>query len=82
MEVISGYMYDVGCLGRVELKSHKNRTKNKRGVHFYETFLVLENTAEELCKGYLRYDLRYSNKKKLNYVRINQLEGIKHRSFK
>ena len=74
-------MYDVGSLGRVELKNHKHRIKNKKVVHFYETFLFLEKTAEALCKGYLPCDLWYSNKKMTNR-RIKKLEGIKHRSFK
>jgi len=63
MEVILRYIRNVSSLKKIELKNHKNRTKNKKVVNFYETFLVLENTAEALCKGYLPHYLWYSNKK-------------------
>jgi len=44
--------------------------------------LVLENTAEALCKGYIYRTTFGIQTKKSNLVRIKKFEDIKHRSFK
>jgi len=53
MEVILRYIRNVSSLKKIELKIIRIGQKIKKLFIFYETFLVLENTAEALCKGYI-----------------------------
>jgi len=41
IEVILRYIRNVSSLKKIELENHKNRTKNKNIVKFFEHFIVL-----------------------------------------